>query len=97
MSIASLLSRKECLTTKARTGSLITVFNYFARFSNETEDYDRVFEWIPYDQLTKFKIIGKGGFGVVQQSTWLEGQIDQIIGWNSLRKQWERHGKTRVA
>ncbi|CAG8677578.1 9164_t:CDS:2, partial [Racocetra fulgida] len=122
MSIASSHFRKECLTIKARTGSLITVFNYFARFSNETEDYgecfdcckkntdkfiqnsqihatsrDRVFEWIPYDQLTNFKIIGKGGFGVVQQSTWLEGQIDQIIGWNSLRKQCERHGKTRVA
>ncbi|CAG8790519.1 11200_t:CDS:2, partial [Acaulospora morrowiae] len=38
----------------------------------------------------------KGGFGIVQKATWTEGQIDQIIGWNYLRSQWERHGRTRV-
>ncbi|CAG8533346.1 3109_t:CDS:2 [Cetraspora pellucida] len=123
MSITLSHSRKESLTTKARTGSLITVFNDFSRFSNEIEDYvfyelvkwksrdrricskfsihatsrDRVFEWIPYDQLIKFEVLGKGGFGVVQRATWVDGQIDQIIGWNYLQNRWERHGKTRVA
>ncbi|RHZ83139.1 hypothetical protein Glove_99g47 [Diversispora epigaea] len=58
---------------------------------------DCVLDWIPYNQLTSFRILGRGGFGIVQRATWLEGQIDQIIGWNYLQRKWERHGRTRVS
>ncbi|CAG8708385.1 1110_t:CDS:2, partial [Acaulospora morrowiae] len=74
--------------TRAKTGSLLSAFNGSIPFG-QYGDYGECFD-------CGMKNTGKGGFGIVQKATWTEGQIDQIIGWNYLRSQWERHGRTRV-
>ncbi|RIB28241.1 hypothetical protein C2G38_2059899, partial [Gigaspora rosea] len=42
--------------------------------------YNYMIEWIPFDRLSDVKEIGKGGFGSVYSSTWLDGirNVDEI-------------------
>ena len=36
---------------------------------------DIVFEWIPYNQFSDIKEIGKGGFATVYSAIWKDGQL----------------------
>ena len=37
---------------------------------------DVVFEWIPYNQFSNIKEIGKGGFATVYLATWKNGPLE---------------------
>ena len=37
--------------------------------------YDIVFEWIPYNQFSNIKKIGKGGFSTVFSAMWKDGPL----------------------
>ena len=37
---------------------------------------DTVFEWIPYNQFSDIKEIGKGGFATVYSAIWKDGQLE---------------------
>ena len=39
---------------------------------------DIVFEWIPYDQFSDIKEIGRGGFATVYSAIWKDG----LLEWN---------------
>ncbi|EXX53580.1 polo kinase CDC5 [Rhizophagus irregularis DAOM 197198w] len=39
----------------------------------ETDDPDKVFEWIPYSQFNEIKKIGKGGFATIYSAIWKDG------------------------
>ena len=36
---------------------------------------DIVFEWIPYNQFSNIKEIGRGGFATVYSAIWKDGQL----------------------
>ena len=36
---------------------------------------DKLFEWIPYDQFSDIKEVGKGGFATVYSTIWRNGQL----------------------
>ena len=36
---------------------------------------DIVFEWIPYDQFSDIKEIGRGGFATVYSAIWKDGPL----------------------
>src|SRR5436190_17382957 len=39
---------------------------------------DNVFEWIPYNQFSDIKVIGRGGFATVYSAIWKDGPLE----WN---------------
>ena len=39
------------------------------------EGDDLVFEWLPYNQFSDIKEIGKGGFATVYSATWKDGPL----------------------
>jgi len=55
--------------------------------------YDRVFEWIPYDQFNDIKEIGKGGFATVYSAKWKDGPLDYYKD----KEEWERISNYEVA
>lgn len=89
--------KSSSTTTTATTNSGCQKIDEFIKHVQVySTSRNHVIEWIPYERLGSFKLIGKGGFGIVQEATWFEGQIDSIIGWNYLQSRWERHGRTKV-
>ncbi|RIB30427.1 kinase-like domain-containing protein [Gigaspora rosea] len=52
-------------------------------FQLKATAFENVIEWIPFDKLENIKIIGKGGFGTVYSSNWLDGKR-MVEGDNSL-------------
>ncbi|RHZ87180.1 hypothetical protein Glove_40g87 [Diversispora epigaea] len=52
----------------------------------------RVIEWIPYDRFKDVKQIGKGGFGTIHYSRWIDGYIGK---WNIKNQQWKRYEVNR--
>ncbi|GBB87125.1 hypothetical protein RclHR1_13580005 [Rhizophagus clarus] len=61
---------------------------------------DVVFEWIPYDQFRKFKVIGKGGFATVYSAIWKEGPLycdGKNNDPNYFDGKWERLAHEKVA
>ncbi|CAB5379103.1 unnamed protein product [Rhizophagus irregularis] len=64
---------------------------------HNSDEFDMMFEWIPYDQFSNIKEIGKGGFSTVYSAIWKDGLLfhnkrDFIGG-----KYWQRKPNTRVA
>ncbi|RHZ85887.1 hypothetical protein Glove_59g110 [Diversispora epigaea] len=53
-----------------------------------------VIEWIPYDRFKDVKQIGRGGFGTIHYTRWIDGRIDK---WDIENQQWKRYGKSEVA
>ncbi|KAG9300960.1 hypothetical protein G9A89_005018 [Geosiphon pyriformis] len=51
-------------------------------------------EWIPFEQFSQIREIGKGGFGMVYSATWLNGPI---MFWDHETKQFLRQDETPVA
>ena len=47
-----------------------------------------VIEWIEYDSFENIEYLAKGGFGIVYDATWKDGEIQ---GWDSENNQWERN------
>ncbi|RIB22741.1 hypothetical protein C2G38_2033335 [Gigaspora rosea] len=43
-------------------------------FQLKATTFETVIEWIPFNRLKNTKIIGKGGFGTVYSSIWLDGK-----------------------
>src|SRR5687767_6324808 len=38
--------------------------------------FDIIFEWIPYNQFSDIKEIGRGGFATVYSATWKDGPLE---------------------
>ncbi|RIB03658.1 kinase-like domain-containing protein [Gigaspora rosea] len=59
------------------------------KFQFNATAYEKVIEWIPFDRLIDIKIIGKGGFGTVYSSIWLDGKRviegDNSVGYVQFR------------
>ena len=53
---------------------------------------DIVFEWIPYNQFSDIKEIGKGGFATVYSAIWKDGRLN----WNRADK-YTREPNNKVA
>src|SRR6185369_12132920 len=45
-------------------------------------------EWIPYDRFKDVKQIGKGGFGTIDYTRWIDRPIYK---WDIENQQWERY------
>ncbi|RIB24250.1 kinase-like domain-containing protein [Gigaspora rosea] len=56
--------------------------------------WQEVFEWIPCSNIIEMEYIGKGGYGTVYKSKWLDGCI---IKWMHKEKMWKRWGTEYVA
>ncbi|RHZ55134.1 hypothetical protein Glove_420g64 [Diversispora epigaea] len=51
-----------------------------------------IIEWIPYDRFKDVKQIGRGGFGTIHYSRWIDGQITR---WDIINKQCHKcHGNS---
>ncbi|RIB12797.1 kinase-like domain-containing protein [Gigaspora rosea] len=48
--------------------------NCIKEFQLRATAFETVIEWIPFNRLNSIKIIGKGGFGTVYSSIWLDGK-----------------------
>ncbi|EXX53695.1 Mkk2p [Rhizophagus irregularis DAOM 197198w] len=55
--------------------------------------YDIIFEWIPFDQFSDFKEVGRGGFSKVYSAIWKDGPLDYDID----KKEWRRQPNKKVA
>ncbi|RIB22334.1 kinase-like domain-containing protein [Gigaspora rosea] len=51
-------------------------------FQLKATAFEKVIEWIPFERLENIKIIGKGGFGTVYSSIWLDGKR-KVVGDNN--------------
>src|SRR4051812_34194697 len=54
---------------------------------------DRVFEWIPYDQFSYIKEIGKGGFATVYSAVWSDGPLE----YKNYNEEYTRSSNYKVA
>ena len=54
---------------------------------------DIIFEWIPYDQFSDIKEIGRGGFATVYSAFWK----DALLKYNSSSKKYTRKSNYEVA
>ena len=54
---------------------------------------DIVFEWIPYNQFSDIKEIGKGGFATVYSAIWKDGPLE----FNYDKKEYKRKSNYKVA
>src|SRR5256885_13003307 len=54
---------------------------------------DIIFEWIPYNQFSDIKEIGKGGFATVYSAIWKNGQLK----YNTMSKEYIRNSNHKVA
>ena len=52
--------------------------------------WDIVFEWIPYNQFSDIKEIGRGGFATVYSAIWKDGPLYYIVRYT-------RHSNCKVA
>ncbi|CAB4440461.1 unnamed protein product [Rhizophagus irregularis] len=57
-----------------------------------SNEFNLIFEWIPYDQFDNIKEIGKGGFSTVYSAIWKNGLL-----YYDNTKQWKRKPNTKVA
>ncbi|RIB25740.1 hypothetical protein C2G38_2066781 [Gigaspora rosea] len=59
-------------------------------FQLKATTFENVIEWIPFNRLENIKLIGKGGFGTVYSSIWLDGKRmvegDDSLGYVRRRK-----------
>src|SRR5688572_27845391 len=55
--------------------------------------YNTVFEWIPYDQFSDIKEIGRGGFATVYSAIWKDGPLD----YNKDNEEYTRKSNYKVA
>src|SRR5688572_25065176 len=50
--------------------------NFIQEMQLEINEYnDIVFEWVPYNQFSDIKEIGKGGFATVYSAIWKDGPL----------------------
>ncbi|RIB26539.1 kinase-like domain-containing protein [Gigaspora rosea] len=60
------------------------------KFQFKATSFEKVIEWIQFDNLENIKIIGKGGFGTVYSAFWLDGKRmvagDNNVGYVRFRK-----------
>ena len=54
---------------------------------------DIVFEWIPYNQFSNIKVIGKGGFTTVYSAIWKDG----LLKYHISNKEYTRNSNCEVA
>ena len=54
---------------------------------------DIVFEWIPYNQFSNIKEIGRGGFATVYSAIWKDGPLR----YNSDNEEYIRNSSKKVA
>ncbi|RIB24838.1 kinase-like domain-containing protein, partial [Gigaspora rosea] len=57
--------------------------DFIKQIQIKTTKYENLIEWIPFDKLIDFQIIGQGGFGTVFSANWLDG--NPIINTNNLQ------------
>ena len=53
--------------------------------------WDIVFEWIPYNQFSDIKEIGRGGFATVYSAIWKDGRLEYKYG------EYTRKPNTKIA
>ncbi|RIB00027.1 hypothetical protein C2G38_2130562, partial [Gigaspora rosea] len=75
-------------TQETRSGDK-SIDDCIKEFQFNATAYEKVIEWIPFDRLVDIKIIGKGGFGTVYSSIWLDGKRviegDNSVGYVRFR------------
>ena len=54
---------------------------------------DIVFEWIPYDQFSNIKEIGRGGFATVYSAIWKDGPLE----YDKYNRVYTRNSNYKVA
>ena len=55
--------------------------------------YDKVFEWIPYNQFDNVKKINKGDFATVYSAIWKDGPLH----YNDYKEEYSRKSGKKVA
>src|SRR3954453_3667315 len=55
--------------------------------------WDIVFEWIPYNQFSNIKEIGRGGFATVYSAIWKDGQLK----YDKSNTEYTRNSNKKVA
>ena len=55
--------------------------------------WDIVFEWIPYNQFSDIKEIGRGGFATVYSAIWKDGPLNHDV----VNKEYARKSNYKVA
>src|SRR2546430_327910 len=54
--------------------------SFIQKMQLKIDDYDEiVFEWIPYNQFSDIKEIGKGGFSTVYSAIWKDGPLEYDV------------------
>ncbi|RIB05358.1 kinase-like domain-containing protein [Gigaspora rosea] len=75
-------------TQETRSGDK-SIDDCIKEFQFDATAYEKVIEWIPFDRLIDIKFIGKGGFGTVYSSIWLDGKRviegDNSVGYVRFR------------
>ena|SRR5688572_7972611 len=64
---------------------------------HNSDEFGMMFEWIPYDQFSNIKEIGKGGFSTVYSAIWKDGLLFHNKRDFFGGKHWQRKPNTRVA
>jgi serine/threonine protein kinase len=70
-----------------------TIDDFIKKAQLNNNYFDNTFEWIPYDQFSDIKEIGKGGFATVYSAIWKDGPLF----YNNKEKKWIRSAKKKVA
>ena len=67
--------------------------NWLLHLRNAINGRDIVFEWIPYNQLSDIKEIGRGGFATVYSEIWKDGLLD----YDKVNEKYTRKSNYKVA
>ncbi|RIB05238.1 kinase-like domain-containing protein [Gigaspora rosea] len=50
---------------------------------------NKIFEWVPFENLRDIKFLAEGGFGKIHTVEWINGQISN---WDHITQQFQRYG-----
>ena len=77
---------KPCLINDLKTKNASgneKINNFIQEMQLEIDSYDDIiFEWIPYNQFSGIKEIGRGGFATVYSAIWKNGPLTYMFGTN---------------
>ena len=79
---------------KKWTSKNVEIDKFLQKVQSNSNDPNKVIEWIPYNRLKIKNQIGEGGFGTVYSAIWLDGPINI---WNINNQEWKRHECEPVA
>ncbi|GBC03197.1 hypothetical protein RclHR1_05000010 [Rhizophagus clarus] len=68
--------------------------NFIQEVQSDINDYyDVIFEWVPYDQFSDIKKIGRGGFATIYSAIWKDGPLI----YKEKKHEYKRNSNEKVA